>query len=178
MGEPPTISLPESIRDVEPVRSVRTPARLDFVYTAGDATTRFLQALAEKRIIGGACAGAGRSTCRPAAPTRSSASRRPRRSSSRTRAPSLRSASSTCSSTAQVMEIPYTSALIKLDGSDLPLMHLLQEVPTDEVRIGMRVEAVWVDDDELAPTLESIKYFRPNGEPDVEVLQPGEGVTW
>ena len=25
----------------------------------------------------------------------------------------------------------------------------------------MRVEAVWVDDDEIGPTLESIRYFRP-----------------
>ena len=28
----------------------------------------------------------------------------------------------------QAMEVPYTSGLIKLDGADLPLMHLLQEV--------------------------------------------------
>jgi hypothetical protein len=53
-------------------------------------------------------------------------------------------------------------------------MHLLQEVAVDDVRIGMRVEAVWVDDDEIGPTLESIRYFRPNGEPDAAVDQPGE----
>jgi hypothetical protein len=38
----------------------------------------------------------------------------------------------------------------------------------------MRVEAVWVDDDQIGPTLESIRYFRPNGEPDAAVDQPGE----
>ena len=32
--------------------------------------------------------------------------------------------------------------------------------------MGMRVEAVWVEPEELRPTLESIKYFRPTGEPD------------
>ena len=47
-----------------------------------------------------------------------------------------------------------------------------------DVRIGMRLEAVWVDDADLGPNLESIKYFRPIDEPDVEVIQPGEGVTW
>ena len=78
----------------------------------------------------------------------------------------------------QGMEIPYTAGLILLDGADLPMMHLIQEVHVKDVRIGMRVEAVWVDDAELAPTLESIKYFRPIGEPDVEVVQPGAGVTW
>jgi uncharacterized OB-fold protein len=74
----------------------------------------------------------------------------------------------------QAMEVPYTSGLIKLDGADLPLMHLLQEVPVEDVHIGMRVEAVWVDDEKIGPTLESIRYFRPNGEPDAEVDQPGE----
>jgi uncharacterized OB-fold protein len=78
----------------------------------------------------------------------------------------------------QGMEIPYTSGLILLDGSDLPLMHLIQECPVEDVHIGMRVEAVWVDAADLGPTLESIRYFRPNGEPDAPVTQPGEGVTW
>jgi hypothetical protein len=31
----------------------------------------------------------------------------------------------------------------------------------------MRVEAVWVPKQELAPTLTSIRYFKPSGEPDV-----------
>jgi len=78
----------------------------------------------------------------------------------------------------QGMEIPYTSGLILLDGSDLPLMHLIQECPVEDVHIGMRVEAVWVDEADLGPTLESIRYFRPNGEADVLVTQPGAGVTW
>ena len=78
----------------------------------------------------------------------------------------------------QGMEIPYTSGLIRLDGADLPLMHLIQECPVEDVHIGMRVEAVWVDDADLGYTLENIKYFRPNGEPSVEVQQPGKGVTW
>jgi len=74
----------------------------------------------------------------------------------------------------QAMEVPYTSALIMLDGADLSLMHLLQEVAVEDVHIGMRVEAVWVDDDKIGPTLESIRYFKPNGEPDADVHQPGE----
>jgi hypothetical protein len=33
--------------------------------------------------------------------------------------------------------------------------------------MGTRVRAEWVDDADLAPTLESIRYFVPTGEPDV-----------
>jgi len=34
------ITLPASLRDVEPVRSVRTPAQLDYQFSAGRATSR------------------------------------------------------------------------------------------------------------------------------------------
>jgi hypothetical protein len=35
------------------------------------------------------------------------------------------------------------------------------------VRIGMRVRAKWVADDQLAPSVASIEYFEPIDEPDV-----------
>jgi len=34
----PEIQLPASLQGVEAVRSVRTPAQLDYTFTAGDAT--------------------------------------------------------------------------------------------------------------------------------------------
>jgi hypothetical protein len=34
--------------------------------------------------------------------------------------------------------------------------------------MGMRVRAVWKPDDELGPTMESIKWFEPTGEPDAD----------
>ena len=46
------VTLPERLRDVELVRSVRTPAELRFSYTAGEATSRFLTGLAGKKILG------------------------------------------------------------------------------------------------------------------------------
>ena len=39
------IALPEALRDVEPVRSIRTPARLEYRFTAGEATSRFLRGI-------------------------------------------------------------------------------------------------------------------------------------
>ena len=64
----------------------------------------------------------------------------------------------------QKIEIPYVSATILLDGADIGIFHLVQEVPAEDVHMGMRVEAVW--DDERRPTLESINHFKPSGEPD------------
>jgi uncharacterized OB-fold protein len=171
------LPLPESIRDVEQVRSVRTPARLDYTFTAGKATTRFLTAIAEKRIIGERAPGG-----KVYVPPRGADPQLGVPTEEQVELPHVGTVTSFCVVNLQfygsVMEIPYTSALILLDGSDLPIMHLIQECPVDDVRIGMRVEAVWVDDADLGPTLESIRYFRPNGEPDVDVVQPGAGVTW
>ena len=171
------ISLPPSLQGVELVRSVRTPARLEFTYTAGLATTRFLKGIAQGKILGErAPAGKVYVPSRGADPQLGVAT------TEQVDLPHRGTLVSFCvvnvAFYGQGMEIPYTSGLILLDGSDLPLMHLIQECPVEDVRIGMRVEAVWVEEAELGPTLESIRYFRPNGEPDAVVIQPGEGVTW
>ena len=168
------ISLPDSLRDVEQVRSVRTPAELRYLYTAGGATTRFLKGIASKKILGEGCAVCGKVYVPPrgSCPTDGIPTSIPVELAHKGTVTSF------CIVNVQFygqgMQVPYTSALILLDGSDLPIMHLLQEVEVADVHIGMRVEAVWVDDADIGPTLESIRYFKPNGEPDAEVHQPGE----
>jgi hypothetical protein len=61
---------------------------------------------------------------------------------------------------------PFACAHVLLDGADLPFFGLIYECPFDQVRMGMRVEAVWAPREELAATFESIRYFRPLDEPD------------
>ena len=169
------VSLPDSLRDVEPVRSVRTPAQLDYVFTAGDATTRFLTGITQKKIIGQQATPDSRVYVPPRGADPELGAPTP----IEVEVAQKGTVTSYCVVNLQfygsVMEIPYTSALILLDGSDLSIMHLIQECPVEDVRIGMRVEAVWRDDADIEPTLESIKWFRPNGEPDdTDVRIPGE----
>jgi uncharacterized OB-fold protein len=66
----------------------------------------------------------------------------------------------------QVYEPPYVVAHVRLDGADTSLMHLVREVAPERVRIGLRVEPVWVGDDELDTSTTSIRYFRPIGPAD------------
>ena len=169
------ISLPASLQGVEAVRSVRTPARLDYEFTAGDATTRFLTGITNKKIIGQRA----NAESRVYVPPRGADPELGAATPIEVEVAQVGTVTSFCVVNLQfygsVMEIPYTSALILLDGADLSIMHLIQEIPADQVRIGMRVEAVWRDDADIEPTLESIKYFRPNGEPDdPNVRIPGE----
>lgn len=160
------ITLPDRLTGVEPVRSIRTPARLDYTYTAGRASSRFLRAVADKRLMGQRCP-----VCQKVyVPPRGSCPTDGVPTDEEVELGHTGTITSFCVVNvpfmSNLMEIPYVSALILLDGADLPIMHLIQEVPYDQVHMGMRVEAVWVPDDEVGPTLESIQYFRPNGEPD------------
>ena len=171
------ISLPDRLKDVELVRSVRTPASMEYKYTAGLATTRFLKGIAQGKILGERAPGG-----KVYVPSRGADPELGQPTSEQVELPHTGTLTSFCivnvAFYGQGMEIPYTSGLILLDGADLPMMHLLQEVDVNVVRIGMRLEAVWADESEWAPNLESIKYFRPIDEPDVVVVQPGAGVTW
>lgn len=171
----PEIQLPASLQGVEAVRSVRTPARLDYTFTAGDATTRFLKGITEKKIIGQQATPSSKVYVPPRGADPELGATTP----IEVEVAQVGTVTSFCVVNLQfygsAMEIPYTSALILLDGADLSIMHLIQEIPADQVRVGMRVEAVWRDDADIEPTLESIKWFRPTGEPDdVNVRIPGE----
>ena len=44
-----------AIDGVEPVKSIRTPARLDYTYTAGISQSRFLRGMAEGKLLGERC---------------------------------------------------------------------------------------------------------------------------
>jgi uncharacterized OB-fold protein len=68
----------------------------------------------------------------------------------------------------QRIKPPYVAAYVLLDGADIPFLHLIQEIDAAEVRMGMRVEAVWKPRDEWGLGIDNIEYFRPTGEPDAD----------
>ena len=145
----------------------QAPIRLDYTIAAGRNLTHYLRAIAEKRIVGGRC-----SSCKKVY--------LPQRGACPTCGipvdDEVQVADVGTITTFSVIRIPfdaapfpppYAAVAILLDGADLPIFHLLRGVELDQVRMGMRVRAVWVPDDELSPTLASIRWFEPSGEPDV-----------
>ncbi|MDT5361500.1 MAG: uncharacterized protein QOC69_3262 [Mycobacterium sp.] len=68
----------------------------------------------------------------------------------------------------QRIKPPYVAAYVLLDGADIPFLHLVTEIDAADVRMGMRVEAVWRPRDEWGLGIDNIEYFRPTGEPDAE----------
>jgi uncharacterized OB-fold protein len=61
---------------------------------------------------------------------------------------------------------PYVAAYVLLDGADIAFLHLILECDAADVRMGMKVEAVWRPREEWVPGLQNIEYFRPTGEAD------------
>lgn len=61
------------------------------------------------------------------------------------------------------VEEPEISAIIEIDGASpgMGIMHRLGEVNPDEVKIGMRVKAVWKPPEEREGAITDIKYFKP-----------------
>lgn len=174
----PQVVLPPSLQGVEPVLSLRTPARLDYDFTAGRATSTFLRGILDKKLIGEACP-----ICHKVyVPSRGACPSHGVPTEGVIELPHQGVVVSFCvvnvAFHGSVMEIPYVSALIQLEGADMFLMHLIQEQKAEDVKVGQWVEAVWVDDADLAPTLESIKYFRPIDRPDATVDEAGHVLSW
>lgn len=68
----------------------------------------------------------------------------------------------------QQIKPPYVAAYVLLDGSDIPFLHLILDCPAEDVRMGMRVKAVWRPQEEWGHTLRNISHFAPSGEPDAD----------
>ncbi len=159
---------------VEPVKSIVTPIRLEYDYTPGRATSRFLRGIAQHRILGQECP----SCLKVYVPARGSCPR--------CAVPTEREVDVQDSGTVVTFsivrvpsenihfELPYACASILLDGAGIPFFHVLQGLAPEEVRMGMRVKARWVPTEKLGPTIASIECFVPSGEPDAALETYGE----
>lgn len=154
-----------------PVTLFPSPVALDYTVTAGHHLSTYLRAMKEKRIVGGRCPACTKVYLPPrgACPTCG------------VPADALVDVADTgIVTTFCVIRIPFDAApfpppyiavAVILEGADLPLFHLLRGIPPEEARMGMRVRAVWAPDEELGPTLASIKWFEPTGEPDADTTE-------
>ena len=160
------IVLPEALRDVEPVRSIRTPARLDYTFTASLGATEFLRNVAEGRILGSRCPQCGQVyvPIRNVCPTDACDI------TDRVEVPDTGIVTTFCVVNVQFygqgVEVPYVCATVLLDGADMGLFGMVSGVSADEVRMGMRVRAKWAD--ERSASFECIEYWEPTGEEDAD----------
>lgn len=150
------------------VAILETPIHIDYRFTAGLAQSRFLKGISEGKFLGQRCP-----VCHKVyVPPRGSCPTDGVPTTDEVELGNTGTVTTYCVVNVpfqgQSIEIPYICAQILLDGANLAFMGLIQEIPADQIRMGMRVEAVWVEPDQLGPTMASVRYFRPVDEPDAE----------
>jgi len=156
----------DTTEELGPVTVIECPSKLDFSYTPGVAQSRFLRRLEAGEITGQRCPSCGKVIT----PPRGACSMCGVATNEDVVLDGKGTITTFC--TTQIpspgLVPPYVTAWIRLDGSDLTSMFLIQECDPAEVRLGMRVEAVWVEDSERKADLGNIKYFKPLDEPDAD----------
>lgn len=155
--------------EVDPIEILRIPVELDYTYSAGQSASRLLRGLAEGRLIGQRCPVDGKvyfpsrgSCAKHAVPLSGDpvelADRGTLVTFSVNRVPSENIK----------LELPYAAIQVVLDGADTTFFHVLGECDIEDVRMGMRVQAVWRPQEEWDQSVGNILYFKPLDEADAD----------
>jgi uncharacterized protein len=150
----------------EPVTMTVAPVRLRYEHTASAAESAYLRALADGRLVGQRCPACGkvyvpaRGTCPvDGVPT-----------DREVELPDTGTVTTfsvvNVGYPGQQVAPPYVAAAVLLDGADIAFQHLILGCDPGEVRMGLRVRAVWRPPEERGTTADSISHFAPAGEPD------------
>jgi uncharacterized protein len=150
------------------VTGVITPVELDYLYAASAEESAFYRGLAEGRILGQRCPSCGKVYV----PPRSACPSDGTPTSGEVELSDTGTVTTFCIVNVpflgQRITPPYVSAYVLLDGADIAFLHLILDIPAQEVRMGMRVKAVWKPREEWGTTIENISHFAPTGEPDAD----------
>ena len=157
MNEPPK----------ETVKYVDSHVRLPYHYVAGDYRARQLRAFKDKKILGSRCAKTGKVFIPPIVNSPESFAPCTEFVEVADRGVITTFCVVNIPVIGREIELPYVAASVALDGADISIFAAIQECKPGQVRMGLRVEAVWKPDGERQGNHEDILYFRPTGEPDV-----------
>jgi uncharacterized OB-fold protein len=150
----------------QPVTMITAPVRLHYEHTASPEESSYLRGLAAGRLLGQRCRVCGKVYIPPrgACPTDGVPT------TDEVELPDTGTVTTFCVVNVpypgQRVAPPYVTAAVLLDGADIAFQHLILGCEASEVRMGMRVTAVWRPRDEWGTTPENIDHFRPTGEPD------------
>lgn len=150
----------------DPVTMVITPVRLRIQHSASAEESRYLRGLSEGKVIGQRCPACGKVYVPPrgACPTDGVPT------TTDVELPDVGTITTFCVVNVpfqgQRVPSPYVAASVLLDGADIAFQHLILGCEPAEVRMGMRVRAVWKPREEWGTTSENISHFEPTGEPD------------
>jgi uncharacterized OB-fold protein len=148
-------------KDEQEILSQKGAIEMEYIWPAGTSYERFLLALQDGKIIGSRCKECGTVSVPPwlfcescGLPTQDWPEVSPRgvlRAYTIVRKPMM----------LQPLEPPYAVALIRLEGTDTDLIHIIRPEHLEGIKPGCEVEAVWADKDKRESDIFAILGFRP-----------------
>ncbi|MEC9324677.1 MAG: OB-fold domain-containing protein [Actinomycetota bacterium] len=160
--------LPEPPEGLDPVTMLVVPSWIEIQHTASQPESAFLRALEQGKLLGARTGSDGKVYFPP------------KEANPATGQPLdqyIELADTGTVTTFAIINIPfagqrikppYVAAYVLLDGADIPVLHLVADIEADQVRMGMRVQAVWKPREDWGLGIDNIEYFRPTGEPDAD----------
>ena len=162
---PSAQDLPAFLDEVA-VKMIVTPIELNITHSASAQESSYLRAFAEGRIVGARCP----ATDKVYVPPRGASPSHGLPTTDEVEVSDNGTVTTFCIVNVpfpgQRIKPPYVAAYVLLDGADIPFLHLILGCAADQVRMGMRVRAVWKPREEWGMTAENITHYEPNGEPD------------
>ncbi|WP_158018416.1 Zn-ribbon domain-containing OB-fold protein [Mycobacterium basiliense] len=154
--------------DQDPVTMIVTPVSLTIQHTASHEESAYLRAIAEGKLLGARTGKTGKVYFPPHGADPATGQPTTEFVELPDKGTVTTFAIINIPFQGQRIKPPYVAAYVLLDGADIPFLHLVADVDANEVRMGMRVEAVWKPREEWGFGIDNIEYFRPTGEPDAD----------
>ncbi|WP_197378802.1 Zn-ribbon domain-containing OB-fold protein [Mycolicibacterium mengxianglii] len=167
LGETPE-DVPESTDERDPITMLVTPTSIEIQHTASLPESRFLRALEEGKLLGARSGADGKVYFPPKEADPATGKVLDEFVELPDNGTVTTFAIINIPFAGQRIKPPYVAAYVLLDGADIPFLHLILEIEATEVRMGMRVQAVWKPREEWGLGIDNIDHFRPTGEPDAE----------
>lgn len=163
-GEP--VPGQEPVVEQAEITMITTPIGLSYDHTVSPGEDSFLRGLAAGRLVAQRCPACGKVYLPPrgACPTCGVPT------TTEVELPDTGIVTTFCvvnvPFVGQQVPVPYVAASVLIDGADIAVQHLILGCEPDEVRMGMRVRAVWKPREQWDTSMRNIDHFEPAGEPD------------
>jgi uncharacterized protein len=154
--------------DREPVKIQVTPSWIEIQHTASLPESKFLRALEEGKLLAGRTGENGKVYFPPKEADPATGLELDQFLELEDKGTVTTFAIINIPFPGQRIKPPYVAAYVLLDGADIPFLHLVTEIDPADVRMGMRVQAVWKPREEWGLGIDNIDYFRPTDEPDAD----------
>ena len=171
--EAPASTSAADTADEPDITDIECPIYLNYNFTAGAATSRFLSEMKNGKIVGQQCPSCNNVYVPPHGSCASCGVATTKEVECGDKATVESFTIVYIPIPGNVVKPPYIIANLIADGSNISFIHLMSECVNEEVRKGQRVQAVWKPKEEWGYAMDNIKYWKPIDEPDVPIDQVG-----